>query len=178
MPASYLTSYRDTPVSVASMRWVLMSVSVAILAAACTTVSPEPGSATTAPIQVPPQLVDYRTAIVEVGDRRLLLAIADSPSLRAQGLMGVTDLRDLDGMLFFWRHDGDAFWMKNTVILLDIVWFFEDGTFAGRASMVPCTQDPCPTYAPDTGLNFRFAIEANRGDLDFVDESTVIVYSD
>jgi hypothetical protein len=115
---------------------------------------------------------------VQVGDRMLLLAIADSPSLRSQGFQGVTDLEDLDGMLFFWRHDGDVFWMKNTRIPLDIVWFNEDGTYKDRASMVPCTQDPCQTYAPADGFDFRYAIEANSGDLDWIDESTVIVYSD
>jgi len=117
--------------------------------------------------------------MVVVGDQLMLLAIADSPGLRAQGLMRVTDLGDLDGMLFYWRHEASGgFWMKDTLIPLDIAWFNEDGTYAGTASMVPCTEDPCPTYSPEGDPDFRFAIEARPGDLDWVDESTVIVYSD
>lgn len=136
-------------------------------------------TSTNAPTSVPPQLADHDLDMVVVGDQLMLLAIADSPGLRAQGLMGVTDLGDLDGMLFYWRHEASGgFWMKDTLIPLDIVWFNEDGTFAGRASMEPCTEDPCPSYSPEGDPDFRFAIEARSGDLDWVDESTVIVYSD
>lgn len=145
--------------------------------------SPSPSS--TAPasdISVPPQLVDHEVREVQVGDRMLTLAIADSPSLRARGLMEVESLEGLDGMLFYWRHDagGNGFWMKDTLIPLDIVFFLEDGTFAGRASMEPCPPDTatCPSYDPGDGVDYRLAIEANPGDLDWIDESTVIVYSD
>lgn len=137
----------------------------------------EEGSTAPGVVKVPPQIADYRVKEVQVGDRTLTLAIADNPSLRSQGLMGVTDLEDLDGMLFFWRHDGDSFWMKDTVIPLDIVWFNEDGTYKDRASMVPCTENPCERYAP-ADLDFRYAIEANPGDLDYITESSVIVYTD
>jgi uncharacterized membrane protein (UPF0127 family) len=137
----------------------------------------EEGSSSPGTIKMPPQIDTFRVKEVQVGDRTMTLAIADNPSLRRQGLQEVTDLEDLDGMLFFWRHDGDAFWMKNTVIPLDIVWFNEDGTFKGRASMEPCTTDPCPTYQPDN-LDFRYAIEAPPGTLDFVTPDTVIVYTD
>lgn len=107
------------------------------------------------------------------------LAIADSPSLRATGLMGVSDLGDLDGMLFYWRHNAEGgFWMKNTLIPLDIVWFNMDGLPVGRASMVPCESDPCPSYSPGDGLEYRYAIEANPGDLDWVTDDTTIAYTD
>ena len=172
------------------MRWITTTIAIALLAAACTSAPADidtsttivagdqqtpPTAATT--IAVPPQIADYDVQSVQVGDRMLLLAIADSPGLRAQGLTGVTDLGDLDGMLFFWRHDGDSFWMKDTLIPLDVVWFNEDGTYKDRASMVPCTETPCPTYAPDD-LDFRFAIEAPTGTLDWVSATTVIQHSD
>jgi uncharacterized membrane protein (UPF0127 family) len=108
----------------------------------------------------------------------MLLAIADNPSLRRQGLQFVNDLEDLEGMLFFWRHDGGAFWMKHTLIPLDIVWFNEDGTYKDRTSMVPCTETPCPKYRPADNLDFRFAIEAPPGALSWITESTAILYSD
>ena len=117
--------------------------------------------------------------LVTVGDRELLLAIADSPGLRATGLMEVEDLGDLDGMLFYWRHEASGgFWMKNTLIPLDIVWFDVDGAMAGRASMVPCTTETCRTYEPEEAVDYRYAIEANPGDHDWVTESTRIVYAD
>ena len=176
-------------------RYAAAIVAIALVAVACTSddvdgtsspASPEQTTTTLASstavdeaIVVPPRLAGFEVDEVAVGDRRLLLAIADSPDLRAQGLMGVTDLGDLDGMLFYWRHEaGGGFWMKDTLVPLDIVWFLEDGTFAGRASMVPCIEDPCPTYSPGAGVDYRYAIEAAPGGLDWVDESTVIAYSD
>ena len=150
---------------------------MALVAAACSTSSADTTTTTGGEVVVPPQIVDYDVQDVQVGDRTMLLAIADNPSLRRQGLQGVTDLGDLDGMLFFWRHDGDAFWMKDTLIPLDIVWFNEDGTYKDRASMVPCTEDPCPTYAPND-LDFRFAIEAATGTLNWITETATIEYSD
>ncbi len=156
-----------------AMGWMTSTIVIALLLAACSA-----APADTETVSVPPQIVDYEVRHVQVGDRVLVLAIADSPGLRSQGLQGVTDLEELDGMLFLWRHDGDSFWMKDTLIPLDIVWFNEDGTYKDRASMVPCVEDPCPTYAPESGLAFRFAIEAPLGSLSWITKSTTITYSD
>lgn len=164
-------------------------LAIALIVAACSTTVDVPEAsvsttgtspeAATETLDIPDALADSEIDMVVVGDRLLLLAISDSPSLRARGLMGVTDLGDLDGMLFHWRHEADGgFWMKDTLIPLDIVWFLEDGSFAGRASMVPCTDDPCPTYSPDGDPDYRYAIEARPGALDWIDGSTRIVYSD
>jgi hypothetical protein len=163
---------------------------IALVLSACTTVnhsddaatsstvpSVEEGSSELDDIELPPQVDTFRVKQVQVGDRELTLAIADNPSLRRQGLRGVADLGDLDGMLFFWRHDGATFGMKDTLIPLDIVWFNEDGTFKGRDSMVPCTSDACPTHQPDN-LDFRYAIEAPPGALDWITGTTIIIYTD
>lgn len=167
------------------MRRLIILVVFAIAVAACSGSEGEvvsttaPGANQSVGGDVPPQLGDHEVREVQVGDRTMTLAIADSPTLRAQGLMQVEDLGDLDGMLFYWRHDASGgFWMKDTLIPLDIVWFLEDGTYAGRASMEPCTTSDCPTFTPGDGIDYRFGIEANPGDLDWIDESTVIVYSD
>ena len=174
------------------MRVIALSVVLVIAAIGCTADEPQtPADQTTAPasasttvvpsaeLQIPPQLEDSELREVSVGERELRLAIADSPGLRATGLMGVEDLGDLDGMLFFWRHEAsNGFWMKDTLIPLDIVWFDQSGAFVGRASMVPCITSTCPTYDPGEGIDYRYAIEANPGDLDWVTEKTRIVYTD
>ncbi|MEZ5175013.1 MAG: DUF192 domain-containing protein [Acidimicrobiia bacterium] len=138
-----------------------------------------PPVTTTKPDATPPLLAGHEIRDVRVGDRVLRLAIADTPGLRATGLMGVTDLGNLDGMLFYWRHTpDDGFWMKDTVIPLDIAWFDMDGSFIGLASMVPCDKDPCISYSPGDGIDYRYAIEADPGDLDWIDEDTMILYTD
>lgn len=74
--------------------------------------------------------------------------IADTPALMERGLMGRKTLPDNTGMLFVF-HDEKilTFWMKNTLVPLDIVFFDADGSFVSAETMVPCTKDPCTIYS-------------------------------
>jgi uncharacterized membrane protein (UPF0127 family) len=118
----------------------------------------------------PAGLEGFETSTVTVAGRELIVAVAETPDLRAQGLMGVTDLGGLDGMLFVFQDDSDGgFWMKNTLIPLDIVFFTADGDFVDALTMAPCPEDPCPTYRP--AGSYRYALEAPAGDLAFVTPS-------
>ena len=77
--------------------------------------------------------------------------IARTPEEQAQGLMFRESLPPESGMLFLFSDDAPhKFWMKNTMIPLDMIWM--DGT--GRVVFVsantpPCKADPCPSYGPD-----------------------------
>ena len=103
----------------------------------------------------------------DLGDRSLWVALADTPVLRSRGLMGVTSLGDLDGMLFAWDAPVQvSFWMKDTLIPLDIGFFDESGSLFLVASMVPCQADPCPTYPSEAPV--RYALEALPGFFDAV----------
>lgn len=115
----------------------------------------------------PAGLEGFETSTITVDGRELAVAVAETPDQRSRGLMGVTDLGGLDGMLFVFQVDSDGgFWMKNTLIPLDIVFFAADGGFVDSLTMAPCTEDPCPTYRP--GGSYRYALEAPAGDLAFV----------
>lgn len=104
------------------------------------------------------------------------MAVADTPALRGRGLMGVTDLGDLDGMLFVFGSDTETgFWMKDTLIPLDIAFFTEGGAFVDLLRMEPCTEEPCPVYA--AASPYRYAIEAPAGDLAFVGSGSKLVLS-
>ena len=88
--------------------------------------------------------------------------IADDPAERAQGLMHRTDLPEGHGMLFvFDAAIPLSFWMKNTLIPLDIVYFDDAGRFVSTTTMVPCEADPCATY-PSAGPA-RYALEVPAG---------------
>ncbi len=132
----------------------------ALLAAACSGGGPE-------------GLDGFDTTTITIDDRALTVAVADTPEKRSQGLMGVTDLGGLDGMLFVFPSDGDVgFWMKNTLIPLDIAFFTANGAFVDRFTMQPCTEDPCPSYDP--AGTYRYAVEAPAGDLAFVGSSSML----
>lgn len=76
--------------------------------------------------------------------------------------MGVTTIEPLDGMIFIFEQDlAGGFWMKDTLIPLDIAFFSADGALVKVLSMVPCESDPCPTYSP--GAPYRYAVEVPAG---------------
>lgn len=97
-----------------------------------------------------------------------IVAVADTPVLRAQGLMGVTELVEVDGMLFVFEEAVQvSFYMKDTLIPLDIAFFAEDGSLVDRFTMMPCEEVPCPTYP--AAAPFRYVIEATVGGFDGLD---------
>ena len=108
-----------------------------------------------------------------VGDARLLVAVADERDEWGQGLMGLEQLGDLDGMLFVFPQEVlGGFWMKDTLIPLDIAFFGDDGVLVDTLEMVPCTADPCHSYVPDGP--FSRALETPAGTLHPLTDGTML----
>lgn len=76
--------------------------------------------------------------------------LAQTPEEQARGLMFRESLPEKTGMLFLFPDKGPhRFWMKNTMIPLDMIWMDEKGTVLFvSANTPPCVADPCPTYGP------------------------------
>ena len=118
-------------------------------------------------------LAGWETATITVGETELLVAVADDSEERRQGLMGVEELGDLDGMLFqFPNETFSGFWMKGTLMDLDIVFFGVDREYVDRLSMIQCLADPCPSYFPDTG--YSWALETPVGTLEPLSEGAIL----
>lgn len=124
----------------------------------------EPAGASSPSSQVPPELAGFPVREVLVAGDPWLVAVADTPERRARGLMGVEELGGLDGMLFVFSEDvRSAFWMKDTLIPLDIAFFALDGSLVEVLRMEPCEGEPCPGYRP--AGDYRWALEAPAGRL-------------
>ncbi len=107
-------------------------------------------------------LEGFDSGSITVGGIPLEVAVARTPQQQAQGLMNVSDLPEGTGMLFVFPEEKmGSFWMKDTLIPLDIAFFDANRRLVGSLTMVPCTTDPCATYSP--GEAFKFAVEANEG---------------
>ncbi len=73
-----------------------------------------------------------------------------------------TELPKDHGMFFvFETQQVLHFWLKNTLIPLDIFFFDADGNFVSMATMEPCKVDPCRGYSSQKEV--RYALEVNAG---------------
>jgi uncharacterized membrane protein (UPF0127 family) len=81
---------------------------------------------------------------------RFIVEVAETGEQQAQGLMHRQSLAPDRGMVFPRDPPGDAsFWMKNTLIPLDIIFIRTDGTIARIAeNTVPMSLDPVPSLEP------------------------------
>lgn len=101
---------------------------------------------------------------VELGGHRYVVELAQDDAERARGLM-FRDAMDADrGMLFI--HDTQepqAYWMKNTKIALDILYFDNDHKLVSQQRDVPpCSLgDACPPYPSNAPA--RYVLELNAG---------------
>jgi uncharacterized membrane protein (UPF0127 family) len=58
-----------------------------------------------------------------IGKNTISVEIADTPTERQTGLMNRKSMDKNSGMLFIFEQDGVyPFWMKNTLIPLDMIW--------------------------------------------------------
>jgi uncharacterized membrane protein (UPF0127 family) len=109
--------------------------------------------------------ISVTVTLPDGSQRELCLHLADTPELRSRGLMEVTDLDGLAGMLFRYDepHDG-RFWMRNTLLPLSIAFYGPDGQFVSATDMEPCPPDAdCPRYSAEDV--FTAAVEVPQGDL-------------
>lgn len=139
-----------------------------------TTQPAEPTTTTRALVGVS---ADFTRTVIELDGMALAVAVADTDEERVRGLMGVEDLHPLDGMLFVF--DGAAirsFWMKDTLIPLDIAFFDSNGVFVTKTTMEPCLEDDCPRYSSERDT--QYALEAPVGALEHVEEGSRIVLFD
>jgi uncharacterized membrane protein (UPF0127 family) len=119
---------------------------VLLLALACTQRSgaPAPATTTTAAATSEPRIIlpDRSAVIVEV---------ASDDDTRQQGLMYRDHMADDRGMIFLFPQAGEyPFWMKNTLIPLDMIWIDADHRIVHISHDVPpCKADPCPNYPPN-----------------------------
>lgn len=101
---------------------------------------------------------------VELKGQRFIVEIAADPASRQRGLMFRDRLEEGHGMLFIHTSEElQAFWMKNTRIPLDILYFDRQRRLVSVAARVPpCgAGDACPAY-PSRGRAL-YTLEINAG---------------
>lgn len=106
----------------------------------------------------------FTKIILQAEDEEIpvFVEIADDPDEQQVGLMNRTELPENQGMLFVFSEPRIlTFWMKNTLIPLDVLFFDAEGNFTNVQTMDPCKADPCATYSSSELA--RYALEVNGG---------------
>jgi uncharacterized membrane protein (UPF0127 family) len=91
------------------------------------------------------------------------IEIAESSEKRSRGLMYRENLDQNSGMLFIFDQEKEySFWMKNTLIPLDIIWLNKDMEVVYiEENVQPCKKDPCRRYKPNKLA--KYVLELNAG---------------
>lgn len=110
---------------------------------------------------------------IEIGDKKYNVQIAKTEDEMAQGLQGIKDLPENEGMLFcFEKPEEQSFWMEDTLIPLDIIFINEDDEVIKVQQGAPMSKEAI------TCQDVLYVLEVNAGsgikigdELDYEDES-------
>lgn len=89
--------------------------------------------------------------------------LAQTTEQQARGLMFRKYLEPNKGMLFIFQNEAKhSFWMKNTLIPLDIIWLNSNKkvVFINKNTL-PCQIEECPAITPTD--NAKYVLELNGG---------------
>lgn len=97
---------------------------------------------------------------IEIGDREYNVTCARTEEERIKGLQGVTEMKDDEGMLFFFEEPQTVgFWMKDTKIPLDIIFIDDDMEVISIYQGEPESE----TIAEEDGVRFVLEVNQNSG---------------
>lgn len=109
--------------------------------------------------------IDEKQVMIKTsGDEiKLNVEIADSSAEIIKGLMHREKLGENEGMLFvFPDEDYRNFWMKNTLIPLDLLFIAANGTIVDmKESFQPCKTEFCESYKSKEKA--KYVLEVNGG---------------
>lgn len=106
------------------------------------------------------------TVAVHAPKADLTLEVARTAAQREHGLMNRTELPPHTGMIFVFEGDDFVnFWMKNTLLPLDMIFIGADGTVRRVYANVPVLHpQPSDAQIPVEGAKAKFVIELGAGE--------------
>jgi uncharacterized membrane protein (UPF0127 family) len=100
---------------------------------------------------------------VKVEDKTYIVSVAQTEEEKEKGLMGVETLPENEGMLFDYTDNPQteiSFWMKDTLIPLDIIFINNQGIVAAVTQGEPMSEEQLTCVADEGELIF-YVLEVN-----------------
>ena len=121
------------------------------------------------------KMLEGRTVFknIEIGNKKYKVRLAETEEEKEKGLMHVKSLPEDEGMLFIYdKPQTVGFWMKNTLIPLDIIFIDEDYEVISVYKANPNDE----TVVEEDDVQFVLEVNQNSGikqgdELDFDDEN-------
>jgi len=107
---------------------------------------------------------NYKYVLIGNGEEkiRVNVEVADNEAERMQGLMFRESLEENSGMLFVFENKAKyAFWMKNTLIPLDVIFIDENFNIVDIIYAEPCKEDPCERHIPKKESLYVLEVNGN-----------------
>lgn len=138
-------------------------VSLLLLGCQPSTLSTPPALSSTTP-QADPRAQSLPIgAYITIKQAKIGLEVAQTPEQQAIGLMFRTTLAADRGMLFPVSPPRYvSFWMKNTLIPLDMIFVREGKIGKIRENVPPCTTERCPSYSSNVITDQVIELPAGR----------------
>lgn len=96
--------------------------------------------------------------IIQVEDKQYDVKVATTDQEKKKGLQGINSLKETEGMLFIYdTPENVSFWMKDTSIPLDIIFFNQDQEAIKVAKGIPNDKTPI------TCEEVQYVLEVNQG---------------
>lgn len=110
-----------------------------------------------------------------VNDEKIFVEVVDEMEEMQKGLMFREELCANCGMIFVFEHDlMHSFWMKNTLIPLDMVFIDSTGIVVDVLHADPCTYDPCEHFRPQKEAKYVLEVNKNTFDKDLIGKKVEI----
>ncbi len=108
---------------------------------------------------------------ITIGDKKYKVEIADTPEKQEKGLMSRESLPENQGMLFIYDEPQDlSYWMKNTLISLDIIFIDDDMEVISVKQGQPMSEEPIT----EDDVQYVLEVNSNSG----IEEGDQLVVED
>lgn len=107
-----------------------------------------------------------REGEMRIEDQSIIVELALDNYSQAKGLMFRESMPENSGMLFMFAETQPlAFWMKNTLIPLDIIYITEMGDIVDIVTAEPCKIRNCPSYPSAEPAKYVLELNAGRSEV-------------